>query len=71
MLEALNVNVNKECKTSNYLEPKCLTYIKKLLDHKQLECKSPRTFENFKLCKNQKNAKPPQMEKVEGNVELF
>ncbi len=36
-----------------------------------LQCKSPKTFENFKLCKNQKNAKPPQMEKVEGNVELF
>ncbi len=44
MLEASSVNVNKKCKSSNYLEPRCLTYIKKLLDHKWLECKSPRTF---------------------------
>jgi hypothetical protein len=44
---------------------------KKLLDHKRLECKSPITFKNFKFCKNKKNSKPFQMEKVEGNVELF
>jgi hypothetical protein len=37
MFEASSVNVNKECKSSNYLEPRCLTYIKKFLDHKWLE----------------------------------
>jgi hypothetical protein len=44
MLEASSANVNKECKSSNYLEPRCLTYIKKLLDHKQSKWKNTKTF---------------------------